>query len=72
MAEIDFRNLPHNLVDFGNALKMLANSQADVTELVTKWDELIDTNTAKTVTIKLSNGVVHKIDNLAKKLIITE
>ena len=66
MAEIDFRNLPHNLVDFGNALKMLANSQADVTELVTKWDELIDTNTAKTVTIKLSNGVVHKIDNLAK------
>ena len=66
MKEFDYTTLPHNLVDFGNALKMLANSQSDVTELVVKWDELIDTNTPKTVTIKLSDGTVHKIDNLAK------
>jgi hypothetical protein len=66
MKEFDYTTLPHNLVDFGNALKMLANSQSDVTELVVKWDELIDTKTPKTVTIKLSDGTVHKIDNLAK------
>lgn len=57
--------LPHSLLDFADALRMLADSQADVTELVTKWDELCDTVTPKTVTITVG-GITHEVSNLAK------
>ena len=58
-------NIPHSIVDFAAALKLLAESQSDVAEIVTKWDLICDTETARTVEITLSNGV-HKVDNLAK------
>lgn len=58
-------NVPHSIVDFAAALKLLAESQSDVAEIVTKWDLICDTETARTVEITLSNGV-HKVDNLAK------
>lgn len=54
------------LVDFADALKTLVNSQSDVTELVTKWDDLVNTTTPKTVKIVLSDGTEHLVDNLAK------
>jgi len=58
-------NVPHAIVDFAAALKLLAESQSDVSELVTKWDLICNTYTPMTVDITLSNGV-HKVDNLAK------
>lgn len=57
--------IPHSLVDFADALKMLAQSQSDVTELVTKWDMLMDTGTPGTVQMTVG-GVTHEVDNLAK------
>lgn len=57
--------IPHSLVDFADALKMLAQSQSDVTELVTKWDMLMDSETPGTVQITVG-GVTHEVDNLAK------
>lgn len=53
------------VMTFADALKTLASSQADVTELVTKFDELCDTTTPRTVTITVG-GVTHEVDNLAK------
>lgn len=58
--------IPHSLVDFADALKALGDSQSDVTQLVTKWDELVNTTTPGTVKIILSNGTEHTVDNLAK------
>lgn len=58
-------NIPHSIVDFAAALKLLAESQSDVAEIVTKWDLICNTETPRTVEITLSNGV-HKVDNLAK------
>lgn len=57
--------IPHSLLDFADAIRMLAESQSDVAELVTKWDELCDTTTPKTIKITVG-GVVHEVDNLAK------
>lgn len=56
--------LSSNLVDFGTALRMLADSQRDVTELVTKLDLLVNTTTPMTVDIELTSGTV-TVDNLA-------
>lgn len=58
-------NLPPSVVDFAAALKMLADSQGDISEIVTKWDLICDTTTPMTVTVELSDGV-HEVDNLAK------
>ena len=58
--------LPSAIVDFADALKALVDSQSDVTQLVTKWDELTNTDTPGTVKIVLSNGTEHTVDNLAK------
>lgn len=55
----------HAFLNFADALKMLASSQSDVTELVTKFDELCDTTTPRTLTITVG-GVEHTVDNLAK------
>lgn len=57
--------IPHSLLDFADAIRLLAESQSDVAELVTKWDELCDTTTPKTIKITVG-GVVHEVDNLAK------
>lgn len=66
MQEIDYTTLPTSLVDFGTALRMLADSQSDVTEIITKWETLFDMETPRTVEVTLSDGTVHNIDNLAK------
>lgn len=58
-------NVPPAIVDFAAALKMLADSQGDISEIVTKWDLICDTTTPRTVTVELSDGV-HEVDNLAK------
>ena len=58
-------NVPHAIVDFAAALKMLADAQSDIAEVVTKWDLICDTTTPRTVKIELSDGV-HEVDNLAK------
>ena len=58
--------LPSSLVDFADALKTLVASQSDVTQLVTKWDEIVNTDTPRTVKITLSDGTEHSVDNLAK------
>lgn len=58
--------LPSVLVDFADALKTLVASQSDVTQLVTKWDEIVNTDTPRTVKITLSDGTEHSVDNLAK------
>lgn len=58
--------LPHSLVDFADAIKALVSSQSDVTQLVTKWDEIVNTTTPTTVKIRLSDGTEHSVDNLAK------
>lgn len=60
------QQLPASFVDFASALKILADSQADITELVTKWDEITDTTSPKTVKVSLSDGTYHSVDNLAK------
>lgn len=57
--------IPHSLLDFSDALRLLAESQSDVVELVTKWDELCDTTNPKSITITVG-GVQHEVDNLAK------
>lgn len=57
--------MPAALVDFASALKMLAEAQSDIAEIVTKWDLICDTTTPRTVKIALSNHV-HEVDNLAK------
>lgn len=57
--------IPHSLLDFADALRLLAESQSDVAELVTKWDELCDTTNPKSIKITVG-GVEHEIDNLAK------
>lgn len=58
-------NVPHAIVDFAAALKMLAEAQSDIAEIVTKWDLICDTTTPRTVKIELSDGI-HTVDNLAK------
>lgn len=58
--------LPTALVDFADAIKTLVASQSDVTQLVTKWDEIVNTTTPNTVKIVLSDGTEHIVDNLAK------
>lgn len=58
-------NVPHAIVDFAAALKMLASAQSDIAEIVTKWDLICDTTTPRTVKIELSDGI-HEVDNLAK------
>ncbi len=57
--------LPQSLVDFSDALKKLYQSSEDATEIVTKWDEITNTDTPETVKVTIS-GVVHEVDNLAK------
>ncbi len=57
--------VPSNVVDFGTALRMLADSQRDVTELVTKLDQLVNTTTPMTVDINLTGGTV-SVSNLAQ------
>lgn len=57
--------LPQSLVDFSDALKKLYQSSEDATEIVTKWDEITNTDTPATVKVTIS-GVVHEVDNLAK------
>lgn len=58
--------LPQNFVTFADAIKILYESQRDVTELVSKWDDIVNTDTPGTVDITLSSGVTKKVDNLAK------
>ena len=58
-------NVPHAIVDFAAALKMLAEAQSDIAEIVTKWDLICDTTTPRTVKIELSDGI-HTLENLAK------
>lgn len=58
--------LPASWLDFSDALKLLSDSQKDVTELVTKWSDIMDTETPRTVDVTLTDGSVHKVDNLAK------
>ena len=57
--------IPHNVLDFADALHLLAQSQSDVSEIVTKWDLICDTTTARTVTVNI-NGTTMEVDNLAK------
>lgn len=59
-------SLPASFVDFSSALSLLANSQADITELVSKWSDIMDTTTPKTVDVGLSDGEQYMVDNLAK------
>lgn len=57
--------IPHSLTDFYDALRMLYESQGDVTEIVTKWDLICDTEVARTVPLDI-NGTTKLVDNLAK------
>ena len=57
--------IPHSILDFADAMRLLAESQGDVTELVTKWDELCNTTTPATIKVNVG-GVEHEVDNLAK------
>ena len=57
--------LPKSFLDFADALRMLAKSSLDATEIVTKWYALMDTTTPDVVTITV-NGVTREVDNLAK------
>lgn len=58
-------NIPHSVFDFADALRMLSESQGDVTEIVTKWDLICDTTIPRTVTVSV-NGTTREVDNLAK------
>lgn len=56
---------PSSLLDFADALRLIAQSQSDVTELVVKWNEIMDTTSPATVSV-LVGGLVKQVDNLAK------
>ena len=58
-------NPPSSLLDFADALRLIAQSQSDVTELVVKWNEIMDTTSPTTVSV-LVGGLVKQVDNLAK------
>lgn len=59
-------SVPSAILDFSQALAMLVNSQGDITTLITKWDQITNTDSPATVDIELSDGTVHTVDNLAK------
>lgn len=59
--------LPSSFVDFSEALRMLANSQGDITEIVSKWADITNADTPSMVTITLSDGTgPYEVPNLAK------
>lgn len=58
--------VPSAILDFAQALELLAKSQGDITSVLTKWDQITNTDTPSTVEITLSDGTTHTVDNLAK------
>lgn len=57
--------MPKSFLSFADALRMLAQSSLDATEIVTKWDEITDVSTPRIVKITI-NGVTHEVPNIAK------
>ena len=57
--------IPHSVFDFADALRMIAESQEDVTEIVTKWDMICDTTIPRTIPVNIG-GTTREVDNLAK------
>lgn len=58
-------NIPTKIVDFAQAIREICNSQADVQELVSKWNDIINDSVPKVVTIRLTSGEYAEIKNLA-------
>lgn len=58
-------NIPTAIVDFAQAIREICNSQADVQELVSKWNDIINDSVPKLVTIRLTSGEYANIKNLA-------
>ncbi len=56
---------PTAITDFASAIQAICNSQLDVQELTSKWADIIDDVTPKTVEIHLTNGQTLSIKNMA-------
>lgn len=57
--------IPTAITDFASSIQAICNSQLDVQELVSKWADIIDDVTPKTVEIHLTNGQTLSIKNMA-------
>lgn len=57
--------MPKSFLSFADALRMLAQSSLDATEIVTKWDEITNADIPSVVKITIS-GTTHEVPNLAK------
>lgn len=57
--------IPTAITDFATAIQSICNSQTDVQELVSKWNDIINDQVPKVVSIRLTSGEYAEIKNLA-------
>lgn len=58
-------NIPTAIVDFSTAIRKICESQLDVQELVSKWADIVNDTTPKTVSLSLTSGEALEVKNLA-------
>lgn len=57
--------IPTAITDFATAIQKICDSQADVQELVSKWNDIINDQTPMLVPVKLTNAQSITVKNLA-------